>query len=83
MNQRGFQRDISAWDTSNRWRVDNVTDMRSASSFNQPLSDWRVDNVTMNWMFRSASSFNQPLNDWRRQRHGYGLDVLMAPRPFR
>ena len=35
-------------------------------SFNQPLSDWRVDSVTdMRGMFRDASSFNQPLNDWR------------------
>merc|ERR1739848_421092 len=37
-----------------------------ASSFNQPLNDWRVDNVTdMGGMFRDASSFNQPLGDWR------------------
>ena len=36
------------------------------SSFNQPLNDWRVDNVTdMREMFAYASSFNQPLNDWR------------------
>ena len=37
-----------------------------ASSFNQPLNDWRVDKVTnMGNMFINASSFNQPLNDWR------------------
>ena len=58
----------------NDWRVDNVTDMggmfRDASSFNQPLSDWRVDKVDMEHMFVNTSSFNQPLNDWPRQRHG-------------
>ena len=37
----------------------------TASSFNQPLNDWDVSNVTdMNSMFSDASSFNQPLNDW-------------------
>ena len=37
----------------------------SATSFNQPLNDWIVSNVTdMRWMFDGASSFNQPLNDW-------------------
>ena len=37
-----------------------------ASSFNQPLNDWRVDKVTnMGGMFINASAFNQPLNDWR------------------
>ena len=48
-----------------------------AKAFNQPLNDWRVDNVTnMNGMFNGASSFNQPLNDWRvDRRHGYARDV--------
>ena len=37
-----------------------------ASAFNQPLNDWRVDNVTdMCGMFEGAWSFDQPLNDWR------------------
>ena len=37
-----------------------------ASAFNQPLSDWRVDNVTdMRGMFQNAWAFNQPLNNWR------------------
>merc|ERR1712093_725069 len=49
---------------------DNVTDMggmfRDASSFNQPLNDWRVDKVTdMGVMFAFASAFDQPLGDWR------------------
>ena len=36
------------------------------SSFNQPLNDWRVDNVTnMSYMFFGASAFNQPLGDWK------------------
>ena len=36
-----------------------------ATSFNQPLNDWNVSNVTdMSHMFLKASSFNQPLNKW-------------------
>ena len=36
-----------------------------ARSFNQPLNEWNVSNVTT-WssMFDGASSFNQPLNEW-------------------
>ena len=42
-----------------RWMFDG------ALSFNQPLNDWNVSNVTsMFYMFFKASSFNQPLNDW-------------------
>jgi len=34
-------------------------------SFNQPLNNWNVSNVTnMSWMFCGASSFNKPLNGW-------------------
>ena len=47
------------------WQVDNVTNMhcmfRSASSFNQPLGDWRVDNVTIWARCSTPRSFNQPL----------------------
>ena len=40
-----------------------------ASSFNQPLNDWRVDNVTdMREMFECASSFNLPPRLAGRQR---------------
>ena len=36
-----------------------------AQSFNQPLDDWDVSEVTdMGRMFKGASSFNQPLNNW-------------------
>ena len=39
-----------------------------AESFNQPLNNWDVSNVTnmfgMLAMFRRATSFNQPLNNW-------------------
>ena len=36
-----------------------------ATSFNQPLNNWDVSNVTdMGGMFMYASSFNQPLNKW-------------------
>ena len=36
-----------------------------ATSFNQPLNNWNVSNVTsMEAMFKNAESFNQPLNNW-------------------
>ena len=36
-----------------------------ARSFNQPLNNWNVSNVTdMYAMFLKAMSFNQPLNKW-------------------
>ena len=36
-----------------------------ATSFNQPLNNWDVSNVTdMTSMFNEAYSFNQPLNNW-------------------
>ena len=36
-----------------------------AKSFNQPLNNWNVSNVThVNHMFEDAKSFNQPLNKW-------------------
>ena len=36
-----------------------------ATSFNQPLNNWDVSNVTdMDSMFESAIHFNQPLNNW-------------------
>ena len=39
--------------------------LNSARSFNQPLNNWDVSNVTdMGRMFAYAYSFNQPLNDW-------------------
>ena len=46
-----------------------IMDMRwmfeVARSFNQPLNNWNVSNVTsMNYMFRGAKSFNQSLNKW-------------------
>ncbi len=43
-----------------RWMFQN------AKKFNQPIGDWRVDQVTdMRYMFNGASSFDQPIGDWR------------------
>ena len=37
----------------------------NAPSFNQPLNNWNVSNVTdMEGVFGLAPSFNQPLNNW-------------------
>ena len=39
---------------------------KGAKSFNHPLNNWRVDNVTdMSAMFREASAFNHPPGDWQ------------------
>ena len=51
-----------------RWRVDKVTHMGEmfygAASFDQPLGDWQVDQVTdMRWMFADAN-VQPPLGDW-------------------
>ena len=38
---------------------------QDATSFNQPLNNWNVSNVTdMMLMFTRARSFNRPLNNW-------------------
>ena len=38
---------------------------QNASSFNQEINDWTVDNVTnMSQMFNGAIAFNQPLDNW-------------------
>ena len=47
----------------------NITDMsgmfRSATSFNQPISNWDTSKVTdMSGMFANAKSFNQPIGNW-------------------
>jgi len=46
--------------------VDNMNRLfEGATSFNQPLNNWDVSNVTqMNHMFYGASEYNQPLNNW-------------------
>ena len=37
----------------------------NASSFNQPINNWDVSNVTnMNYMFCGAESFNQDISNW-------------------
>ena len=56
-----------------------------ASSFNQPLNNWRVDNVTnMGEMFRNAWAFNQPLADWpvENVKSMHGMFFCTGPRSF-
>ena len=56
-----------------------------ASSFNQPLNKWRVDNVTnMGEMFRNAWAFNQPLADWPVENvtNMHGMFFCTGPRSF-
>ena len=54
-----------------RFSMTNMWGMfKNASSFNQPLNDWNVSNVTdMELIFHDASSFNQPLHaPWYHKR---------------
>jgi surface protein len=35
------------------------------TSFNQPLNNWNVSNVTnIRWMFDNCKSFNQDISNW-------------------
>jgi len=41
---------------------------QNATSFNQPLNNWYVKNITdMYGMFMGATSFNQDLHTWNTQ----------------
>ena len=46
--------------------VESMAEMfREAESFNSPIDDWNVSNVTdMSGLFQNASVFNQLLNNW-------------------
>jgi len=62
-NAENFNDDISAWDTSNVWRMQHM--FHGAKQFNQPIGDWNVAKVTsMSYMLHQAKAFNQPLGDW-------------------
>jgi surface protein len=57
---------ISAIDTPNLTNVRDMSYMfRSATSFNQNISNWNTSNVTnMSNMFFGAKSFNQDIGNW-------------------
>lgn len=45
--------------------VTNMSSMFNGTSFNQPIGNWDVGNVTdMSFMFYVNRSFNQPIGDW-------------------
>ena len=51
---------------------------KDARSFNQPLNNWNVSNVTdMGHMFQEATSFNQPINKWNVSNDEYGRYVYI------
>ena len=61
--QCDFNQDISSWDVSNVWCMDNM--FRGVTSFNQDISNWDVSNVAwMNNMFINAPDFNQDIGNW-------------------
>ncbi len=67
IDDAGYNRDISSWDTSN---VNTMFAMfGAAQSFNRDISSWDVSNVTnMGNMFYVATSFNQDISTWDTSR---------------
>ena len=57
---------VESIDTPDLRKVKDMSDMFSGcTSFNHPLNNWTVWNVTnMENMFSGCTSFNQPLNNW-------------------
>ena len=54
-----------------------------ATSFNQPLNNWNVSNVTcINSMFLRAESFNQPLNNWNVSNVTYMNNMFAGANSF-
>ena len=50
-----------------------------AESFNQPLNDWNVSNVTdMRFMFSETRSFNQPLHNWNVSNGTNTIDMFFG-----
>lgn len=59
---RGFNSDISMWDIGS---ARNMARMFACNdTFNQPLNNWVVSNVTNFDAMFGGSAFNQPLNNW-------------------
>ncbi len=45
--------------------VTNMSDIFRYSSFNQPIGNWDVSNITdMSYMFSANNEFNQPIGNW-------------------
>ncbi|MDA8897827.1 BspA family leucine-rich repeat surface protein, partial [Flavobacteriaceae bacterium] len=62
-----FNEDISTWDMSNVFIIQNMFD--GATSFNQDIGNWDMSNViNMSEMFKGASAFNNggsnSINNW-------------------
>ena len=60
-NAKAFNGDLSGW----RLRGSLTGLFKGASSFNQPLDSWDVENVdSMKSLFEGAESFNQDISNW-------------------
>jgi len=61
--QRLFNEDLSRWDVSNVWDMDDMFD--GATAFTGDLSRWDVSRVTsMKRMFHGATAFTGDLREW-------------------
>ncbi|MCH8535719.1 MAG: DUF11 domain-containing protein, partial [Flavobacteriaceae bacterium] len=60
-----FNSSINDWDVSNVTVYNNM--FAGASSFNQPLDQWQINEntIALSGMFDGASSFNQDISSWR------------------
>jgi len=63
--------------------VELMLGMFSYSSFNQPLNNWDVSQVTdMKYMFAENKQFNQPLNNWDVSNVRYMTDMFKGATSF-
>ena len=59
----GFNEDISTWDVSNVWTMNEM--FSGATSFNQDIGNWDVSRLReAHKMFHGATSFNQDIGSW-------------------
>ncbi len=59
------------------WSVHMSFMFQNASTFNQPLNNWNINNVNqINGMFYSAKRFNQPLDQWQFSRDCMNIEAM-------
>ena len=87
MGSDGFEKVLigtrGARETFLRYVEDMAWMFMGSLSFNQPLNNWDVSNVTNMWyMFLDATSFNQPLNKYVLRMSWPTREALVGRRYF-